>query len=75
MEHFGIKFDDCANPTEADVDKFWDVINNTKHVKRCVENDGTLLFNMNVEDPNQQRGMKIKLTLYCSRFTIACDTP
>lgn len=46
METYNIKFDNISNLTDADVDRFWHIINDTKYVNRTVENDGSVLFNL-----------------------------
>ena len=33
IETLGEKFDNISNLSPADIDRFWDVINNTKHVQ------------------------------------------
>lgn len=75
METFNIKFDNILNLTDGDVDKFWKIINDTKYVNRTVENDGAVIFNLIIQDPNQQRSEDIKLTLYCSRFLLKENAP
>ena len=51
------------------------MINKTKYVDREVNNDGTLLFNIIIKDPNQQKGESIKITVYCTRLVLGNEFP
>ena len=48
FELLGQKFENINQPTSADLDKFWHMVNKTKYVERIIYDDGTVLINIDI---------------------------